>query len=45
MNEINLQQAVRLLRAMVAVPSPSFHEEGVGELLMQFLAGQGIAAV
>ena len=44
MNEINLQQAVRLLRAMVAVPSPSFHEEGVGELLMQFLAGQGIAA-
>lgn len=44
MNEISLQQAVRLLREMVAVPSPSFHEEGVSALLIKFLADNGIAA-
>ena len=44
MSEINLQQAVRLLRGMVAVPSPSFHEEEVSALLFRFLAENNIAA-
>ena len=44
MHEIRLPQAVRLLREMVAIPSPSFGENGVSALLFYFLAENGIAS-